>query len=297
MLTAQRAWPKGPETAKNALCDAWIKQSAEIEEAEKDGQEGPYVAWRGIRRLRADAVVAVAAAGEPDGLTGQDFGTRLTAPALAILGRAGVFALWAAKNTKTPKERIGEARQTLAAAAATMQGLAAKAATAASIGVTEDDGNQYWQPFDTAMGSAEEALTFLCPRMMNVRNAATICGQAKDQFEEHCLVLTDNGVIRALAMRTATAGVSMQVHDIIVEPRALQQGADGLGGMLLEYIIREAASQKLTVTLLPVSELAKAIYTSMGFAPVKGGSAWYLADPEKYLKKHQVFASLFRAPS
>lgn len=237
--------------------------------------------------------------GDPGGaLSGPDFNARLSGPALAILSSGKELSLWGTKQGEVPEVQAAVARKILAAAAETVQGLAVKAAEAAFVGATDEDDVQYWQPLDTALGQAEDGLAILCPRMMNVRNAATTAGQAKDYLAIRCLVLTDNGKIKALAMRTISN--TLQVHDITVEPRALQEKAKGLGSALMEYIVREAAARGLKVTLLPIGDIAKAIYATMGFAaPDQGGSDWEMTKPaqQKYLAKHQVFGGQFKPPS
>jgi len=290
VLTARQAWQDGAEAEKDRLCDAWIRQAEEIAEAEKNGEDRTYVACARIAGLIAAVDAALAPGGLDAALAGPDFTRRFISPALEVVGDWASIALWAAKNCGPAEAQVGRAKAALSTAVATMRGLADKAALAPSIGRTAEDDEGYWGPLDAALRTAKTALEDLCPRMASVRNAATTCGQAKDYGAERCLLLADNGQIRALAMRTI--GVTLHVHDLTVEPRALQDKVRGLGGALMEYLIREAAARNLRITLLPIGDLAKAIYTTMGFAPQASGDDWELTRPGqlKYLATHRVFA-------
>jgi hypothetical protein len=292
---AGEVWPGRADAGKNGLCRAWVAQSAGIEEAEKAGGDKAYVAWAGLTAALNAVSAAYAAAGEPGGeLAGPAFGARLAGPALAILSGWESLVAWAIKNSGAPAEEVRLAREPLAGAAGAVQALARRDFTETGpIGRGDAFDEEYWGALDGALRTAIGAVATLCPRMMSVRNAATISGEASKISADRCLLLLDGPDIKALAMRALEG--TLHIDEITVEPRSLAGKVTGLGGKLMEYLIREAHAARsgtgVSITLLPVGDLAKKYYTTMGFTP--GGDIWVMTRPaqQAYLRTHTEFGA------
>lgn len=302
--TARMAWPGGPEAGKNALCDEWIKEASAIgDEERRQGADRAYVAWASITGLYSDVCNAYQALGGPGGLAldGPTFAARFVRPAQEVLSGSDMLALWVIKHPEisgAPEGVAQKVRAALAGAARPVLDLAQKDfSSVPAVGREDAQETQYWSPLTTGLQQSGELLAALCPRMMNVRNAATTCGLARRQDADACIVLYDGQEIRALASRTV--GPVLDIHQITVRPRSLQQGVKGIGGVLMEYLIREAAAANsgagVSVTLEPIGDLAKEIYAKMGFTP--GQDRWVMGKPaqQKYLITHTVFKASFKA--
>ncbi len=297
--TAKEAWPDDPNAGKNALCNKWIAQASQIEETEiKSGADQVYVAWAAMDKLNKDAMAAYKAAREPEGVpAGPVFASRFVQPALEVLRNGEQFTSLASKDTGVTKDEVNQACQVLTNAAASVLGLA-KMDLASVLAVSREDEpeEKYWIPLLTALNDSVGVLEPLCPRMTGVRNAAKTCGLALARDAAGCTVLRDRGEIKALAM-WSLAG-SLVIDEITVEPESLQRQVKGIGGALMEYLIREAAKANsgtgVNLTLLPIGQLAKKIYKAMGFEPTVPGnedSTWAMKKPaqQAYLKKHHEF--------
>ena len=297
--TAKEAWPDDPNAGKNALCDKWIAQATEIEEAEiKVGTDQVYVAWAAMDKLSKDAMSAYQAAREPEGVpTGPDFASRFVRPAFEVLSNGEQFVSLASKDTGVTKDEVSQARQVLTNAASLVLGLA-KTDFASILAVSREDEpeEKYWIPLLTALNDSAGVLETLCPRMTGVRNAAKTCGLARARDAAGCTVLRDRGEIKALVMWSL--GGSLAIDEITVEPASLQKQVKGIGGALIEYLIREAAKANsgagVNLTLLPIGKLAKKIYKVMGFEPTmpdNEDATWVMKKPaqQTYLKKHHEF--------
>lgn len=227
-------------------------------------------------------------------LPGPAFAARLVVPALAILSGWESLVTWAIKNSGAPAEEVGLARAPLAGAAGAVQALARRDFTVTgTIGRGDDYDGEYWGALDGALRTAIGAAATLCPRMMSVRNAATISGQAGKISADRCLLLFDGPAIKALAMRALEG--TLHIDEITVEPRSLAGQVTGLGGKLMEYLIREAHAARsgagVSITLMPVGDLAGKYYRKMGFTP--GGDTWIMTRPaqQAYLRTHTEFGA------
>lgn len=286
-------WPGRADAEKNKLCDAWTAQSAEIEKAERNGNDKAYVAWAGLTAVLDAVSTAYRAAGEQGGeLAGIEFEGRLVLPAVKILSGWDALVKWSIKNSGVEGDEVGLVKGPLAEAAAAVQALAKKDfAVVGPIGRGDAFDEEYWGVLDGALRAAIAALATLCPRMMSVRNAGTTSAEARKISADRCLLLLDGSDIRALAMRAL--GGTLHVDEITVEPRCLAERVTGLGGKLMEYLIREAYAARsgggVSVTLLPIGDLAKKYYTKMGFTP--DDDVWIMTRPaqQKYLATHTVF--------
>jgi len=296
--TARTAWPEGPDAGKNALCEAWIAQASEIEKAElESGADRTYVAWASIAALNKDAEAAYRKAGDPGGApAGSAFAALFVGPAAKILGDPAALVLWAIKHAGLAKEDGDPAKAALAIAAGPVLDLAKK--DLGSIpAVRREEEEAHWVSLLTGLQKSMEVLETLCPRMMSVRNAAKTCGLARERAADGCIVLLDGGKIKALATRTLGAGLT--IHEITVEPQALRDKVRGIGGTLMEYLIREAAAAKsgagVNVTLLPIGHLAMTFYRTMGFEPAEPDWVMNAKARQEYLKKHREFEAAFKA--
>jgi len=297
--TAEQAWPQDTRTHRKALCNAWIEQSQRIEESEqKSGSDPVYCAWAVIYGLNVQAMSAYQAARESSGqLTGTAFAARFVSPALSVLSEWEKCTALAKKDQGVTSAEVSKAEFALAAASKELATLS-KLDFGSVAAISREDGHEdtYWIPLLTALNESAKVLNTLCPRMMGVRNAATTCGLMNGKESGTCTVLRDDGEIRAIAMWTLDT--ALFIDEITVEPEALQKQARGIGGALIEYLIRQAAAAKggagVPVTLDPIDDLARKIYTRMGFEPssMDSGARWVMRKPaqEAYLKKYTSFA-------
>ena len=297
--TAKEAWPDDSNAGKNALCDKWIAQASQSEEAElKSGADHVYVAWTTIAMLNKEAMAAYQAAREPEGVpAGSVFASRFVLPAFKVLRGAGQLTSLASTDRGVTKDEVIQATKVLTNAAASMLGLTKMDLTSVLAISREDEPEEkYWIPLLTALSDSAGVLETLCPRMAGVRNAATTCGLALNRDAAGCTLLRDGGEIKALAMWSL--GATLGIDEITVEPESLQKQMKGIGGALMEYLIREAAKADsgagVNLTLLPIGRLAKKIYKAMGFEPAVPGnqdSTWVMKKPARqaYLEKHREF--------
>jgi hypothetical protein len=230
-------------------------------------------------------------------LAGTAFAARFVQPALSVLSEHETYTALARKDPGVTSAEVSKAEITLGGAAKAMATLSKlDFGSVPALGREEVHDETYWLPLLGALNDSAQVLDTLCPRMMGVRNAATTCGLINAKDSGTCTVLRDDGEIRAIAMWTLDE--TLFIDEITVEPKALQKQVKGIGGALIEYLVRQAAAAKggagVPVTLDPIGDLARKIYTRMGFEPgsVSPGARWVMRKPaqEAYLKRYTSFA-------
>jgi hypothetical protein len=186
------------------------------------------------------------------------------------------------------------ARNDLAAAYAELDSLNKALGSIAALDREDDHAGTYWDPVMKILARSGTTLIMLGSRMTGVHNVATICGLAQQRDADACLLLCEGERIRALAMRTLGPQYQ-EVHEITVDPRALQAGERGLGGTLMEYLVREAATAHsdagVPIRLYPVDGVATTIYSAMGFTAA--GDYWVMRQQaqQDYLRKRAKSAA------